>query len=539
MKTAQFFSEKGFSFNTSLFLFICAIALVEIGCGNPSSAPPTFSGSTNVTVMLTSTANDEFSEFGLTFNNITLTDKDGKKITVLANSQGAEFLHLNGIAEPLITASIPQGIYTSATASIGYAYFTCVTLIPSTGTPPNGLLVATYAYGSTPDGQVSVSVPSSITITGDNMGLVFNMDVSQSASLEGCYQAPGSLNAYSITPTFTVTPVHFSSQQNASFTESSLNAEVSSVDTGKNNFDVTLPDGQALTVSVDGSTAYYGVNKLSDLATGMFITLDGTIRADGSQLATRISSEDIDTTNTSVSVGPVIQTNPLGPTGSGPTAFVFSPQHQGLFTENNEAAEVMAYKVASARFQVSNGLSNLQDLPFVPNFSSSTMVPGQNVYLTTHASELPRGDYLAASTLALYPQTINGTVVASSNTGGFTVYTVALAPYDLFPALAVQPGQQTLLTNPSLVFVYLDGNTRLNNSTVLTTGNTFRFRGLVFNDNGTLRMDCAQVNDGVSTSAVANTRARSRAITGNRSVQYMSKGQVQQIITVTTPNLRR
>jgi hypothetical protein len=28
-------------------------------------------------------------------------------------------------------------------------------------------------------------------------------------------------------------------------------------------------------------------------------------------------------------------------------------------------------------------------------------------------------------------------------------------------------------------------------------GDVLRFNGLVFNDNGTLRMDCAQVNDGV------------------------------------------
>ena len=31
-----------------------------------------------------------------------------------------------------------------------------------------------------------------------------------------------------------------------------------------------------------------------------------------------------------------------------------------------------------------------------------------------------------------------------------------------------------------------------------TPCNTLRFYGLVFNDNGTLRMDCGQVNDGVT-----------------------------------------
>jgi len=31
-----------------------------------------------------------------------------------------------------------------------------------------------------------------------------------------------------------------------------------------------------------------------------------------------------------------------------------------------------------------------------------------------------------------------------------------------------------------------------------TMGGTFRFHGLIFNDNGTLRMDCDEVSTGVS-----------------------------------------
>jgi hypothetical protein len=78
------------------------------------------------------------------------------------------------------------------------------------------------------------------------------------------------------------------------------------------------------------------------------------------------------------------------------------------------------------------------------------------------------------------------------------VYTVVLAPYDLFPALAVQAGQVTLLNNPNVVEVYGDASTQRINSTSLTPGSTLRFNGLVFNDNGTLRVDCAQVREGVA-----------------------------------------
>lgn len=41
------------------------------------------------------------------------------------------------------------------------------------------------------------------------------------------------------------------------------------------------------------------------------------------------------------------------------------------------------------------------------------------------------------------------------------------------------------------------GNTQMLNSGAVSVGGLFRFYGLMLNDNGTLRMDCAQVNDGV------------------------------------------
>jgi hypothetical protein len=100
--------------------------------------------------------------------------------------------------------------------------------------------------------------------------------------------------------------------------------------------------------------------------------------------------------------------------------------------------------------------------------------------------------------MALRPQTINGTVSAISSEGGFTRYTVTLASYDLFPQFAAQPGQTTLLTNPNTVVVYADNNTQMLNQSSPAVGGIFRFYGLVFNDNGILRMDCAQINDGVT-----------------------------------------
>lgn len=105
---------------------------------------------------------------------------------------------------------------------------------------------------------------------------------------------------------------------------------------------------------------------------------------------------------------------------------------------------------------------------------------------------------ITADTIMLVPQTINGTISAVSSNGSFDTYTVTLAPYDFFPDFAVQSQQTTLLTNPNTVIVYADSNTQLLNTSPLATGSLIRFYGLIFNDGGTLKMDCAQVSNGVT-----------------------------------------
>jgi hypothetical protein len=483
-------------FSVLLFVLIFTLIVMTLACGTlPGPPPPAFSGNTSVTVLLSSSANDQLSQFGLTLNSLSLTNKAGKKFPLLTSPKGAEFIHLNGTIETLVTVSIPEGVYTAATASVGYAYFTCVALIPTSGNVPGGLLTATYAYGSTPDSQVTLRLPSPMTISGDHMGLLLNMVTSKSETLDSCYSASGSLHQYSITPTFDVVPVSFS-EQGANSVESGLYGEISAVDPVTNTFQATLADGQSLAVTTNNGTAFEGIADFSALATGMFVNMDVTIAQNGTLSAKRIGVTNLSTTDTSILAGPVLQTDPSSPTGSGPVALVLGPQQQGLLSVNREASQVMPFNFGSATFQISGAFSNLQALPFVPSFSAANFVPGQSVYVTTNVSKF--ASYMPAKTVTLIPQTIDGSIVEASTNGSFSVYTIVLASYDLFPALAVQQGQPTLLNNPSQVEVYIDGSTQRLNSAPLAAGSTLRFRGLVFNDNGTLRMDCAQVFDGVT-----------------------------------------
>ena len=89
------------------------------------------------------------------------------------------------------------------------------------------------------------------------------------------------------------------------------------------------------------------------------------------------------------------------------------------------------------------------------------------------------------------------TAVSSNN--NFTVYSVTLAPDSLIPTLQGQAG--TTINRPNApvnsMEVYVDSSAQLLNTSPIAAGSLLRFRGVVFDDNGTLRMDCNLIRDGV------------------------------------------
>jgi len=465
---------------------VLAVAFTT-GCGSASTTSA-LKGNTSVTLLPSSTANDQLSQFTVTFSSITLTSQSGKTVSLLAAGQNAEFIHLNGTAEPLVTVSVPQDIYTSAAATIAYSTFTCISLLPSSG----GLQTSEFG----PNGALSatLTLPSPITITGTAMGLSLDLQVSQSATFSNCYE-PGA--ASTLTPTFNLSPVVLASQPTnvGNGKVNGIDGLISSVSTGDNGFSLVTADGITLSVNASGSTVYQVIPGFSSLVVGMPVDMDAAIQPDGSLLATRVAVEDADITNLSILDGPL-----LAVFSYDPVLFMFGREEQGyLFPGVIYGGTNISF--GNATFQTSGQFSNtqIQSLPFTASFDAANMFAGQNAYITTHATTLsPDPTYYAATTVTLMPQTINGTVSAVSTSGNFTTYTVTLAAYDLIPSLAAQSGQTTVLTNPSSVVVYVDSNTQLLNSPALSVGSVLRFNGLLFNDAGTLRMDCGQLNDGVA-----------------------------------------
>jgi len=512
-----------------LVLFALGLAT---GCGSSSPGPPKFSGNTSVVVVLSSTANDQVTNFNLYLQTLTLTNQSGKTVTLLSSQQPVEFMHLNGGIEPLTTVTVPQDIYTSAAVTLGGAEFVCVSQDPN-----GGLLISHYS--GVDQGPV-VDLPSPITVTGDSMTLSLNLQVSSSAVFPSCYTSP-IFAGYSMSPTFSLTPLVLSTSPRnpASGLVTGLQATVASVGATGPSMTLTIPavsfGTRTVVADTNSATVFQGISGFSALASGMFLNLDGALQSDGSLLATRIEVENPSALN--IYTGPIISVDNLAPD----VLQLYGRTEMGpLVTDpvNNQPGqywEIPYFDYSSSTFQISGQLTNVLSLPFVPSFNAANIVAGQNVDITSGVLTIGGTNYTPANTITLIPQTVDGTVEGSATSGNFTIYTASLASYDLFPQLAVQPGQTTLLTNPNQVEVYVDSNTQMVNSTSLAVGSTFRFYGLVFNDNGTLRMDCGLVSDGVSFSP--QTAANAHLDVGQ--TQVVREGQVglKKIIrTVTRAN---
>lgn len=400
---------------------------------------------------------------------------------------------MNATSVPLVTAMVPPDVYTSASLTYTYTQFSYISLNPN-----GGVNVTTDAAGETNAIPIAatVNLPSPIAVSGPAMGLLLNLQQSASATLTK--NGTGTQDTYSITPNFTLASVPIAPQ--SGFAKlSGLDGRITSTNSAENKITLKTvngysrpmaPAGSLLTIATDTSTTYQGIGGFASLAPDAFVNVDLALQSDGSLLATRIEVEDPSATNVMV----------------GPIATVYSPSsafsnalwdvgrlQQGSDLDINPIAS-WGYSVdANTVFRTSQQLSIPANLPFSSSFNSSSVVAGQYVSI----SSLAISSSVRATTITLRPQTINGRVTGVSSAGTFAVYSVSLAPYDLFQTLAIQPAQTTVLQNPSTVEVYVDSSTQLLNTNSLAPGSVLRFRGLLFNDNGTLRMDCAQINDGV------------------------------------------
>lgn len=484
-----------------LFLPVCLVAIPTLligllgGCSSTQavlggssageggqSATPVPGQSTAVTVLFSSTANDKLTDFQLSLGSLTLTDANGKSVTVFNLADGnqlSEFMHSNSTLEPVISVSIPQDVYTSAKLTFSSPQFTFVTY--NGGYIYFNTDVSTGGSGFAP---AAVGVPEPITVSGQSMALIVDSNVSQSVSMSGSPQENDFSS--SVTPQFTITAQAPGSgaedapggaQVNAFRQISSLQASAS----GEGTLTLASPSGTALIIASDGNTVYQGVDGYDSLSPGMFADVDVALQSDGTLLATRV--EVPDTTAHDLATGPVFNINP--------SAGIFNlvgEREQGQdFSTGFRSGGMALQFTGNTQFLIDGGFQAPQGLPFTPVFDRTSMVAGQNVALTSRSIPLS-GPYPTATTVMLLPQTVDGTVNSVSSSNGFEVYELSLASYD---PLNTTRGRASME-------VYVSSQTQMANTTPAKAGEVLRFHGMVFSNQGSLEMVADQVNDGVA-----------------------------------------
>ena len=489
-------TQNGLSLPASLVAISTLLICLLCGCGAATtvaasgsntgnggqSAAPVPGESTVVTVLLSSTANDELADFRLSLGSLTLTDANGKSVTVFNGNNGsqlAEFMHSNSILEPVMSVSIPQDVYTSAALTFSNPQFTFVTYN------------AGYIYfntdlsmGGSGFAPAAVSLPGGITVSGTSMALVVDSEVSQSVSMSGSPQQNDFSS--SVAPQFSITPEALSqgAQDTVSSPQVNTFREISSLQasaSGEGSLVLTSPSGNTLTIASDSSTVYQGVGGYASLSPGMFADVDIAMQPDGTLLATRV--EVPDTTARDLVTGPVFNINP--------SAGIFNlvgEREQGQdFSSGFRSGGMALQFTGNTEFLIDGEFQAPQGLPFTPGFDRNSVVAGQDVAVTSGSIPLS-GPYPTVTTVTLLPQTVDGTVDSVSSSNGFQVYQLSLASYD---PLSTTRGRVSLE-------VYVSSQTRMLNTTSIEAGEVLRFHGMVFSDQGSLRMIADQVNDGVA-----------------------------------------
>jgi hypothetical protein len=450
------------STQTTRFLGVAGSFLVAVGLGlgcSSSSTPAAGnigSPAVAVPVLITDAPSAPVVAFSLTLDSITLTDTANQTASVLSSPTTIEICHLNGIQAPLLTASVPEDTYVSATITFSDPQ---VTYINSSGQPVTvspTLASDSYTVNFSPD----------ITISNTSTSLLVDLLAAQSVTISG--------TTVTVKPVFKVTNLPPPSTIPPPGQNGTGMQQMGTVVSVSGTTLVIEPgSGPNFTLTTNSATMLQGFSSLSALTAGELVQVDFVLESGGTYLATRIQlappppsgQPPINLLNglvTSVSSGSFKM---VLMQGLGPAVGPVSPTAVSVFTVTT---------TTSTTYAITPQFQSLTGLPFTPSFTAANLTPGQNVGVT--ASPVS-GTTATASNVELIPQTLGGVVTAIATSGNYTAYTLTLVSGDAF----------TALTGASTVTVYTSTATAgppapvATNNTPIKVGSQVRFNGLIFN----------------------------------------------------------
>lgn len=397
--------------------------------------------------------------FDITIDSITLNNSS-TTATVLSTPTAVDFGRLVGLRSLLGFNTVTPGTYTSATITFAASnpapsinYVNLATNPPSIGT----------AAGSLSNAKVTVSFPAAAPlVVGSNglAGLHMDFDLRQSLAMDGSGNLIINNGVIAVTPVLDVMAVSASSDlgQITEFT-----GNIVSVNAGGNSFVMQGPYGFQETVDVNSKTLYNGSNSLSSLMVDGIVSIEGTVQADGSILA---SSVELITTDQAFISGRILAVSP------GPVVTMFVGEELGT------SATIPVDSV----YTVDLSLVSAYDICFIDNwftnelFSGSSLVVGQRVFVGgTYQSNVFTPDMVSLRRQGVVGSLVQNSVsITSGNQGSYQMQNDALMSYSAGGPFTVYTGAQT-------VFVNINGLSGLQSAGAANLIS----RGLVFHDPNT------------------------------------------------------
>jgi hypothetical protein len=446
-------------------LLICGLltllAIALVGCGAGSMSSNTQGGGSSQPAAVFVTGEDapvsSVVAFNITIDKITLNNSSST-VTALSTPVAVDFGRLVGLRSLLGFNTIAPGTYTSATVTFeASAPAPTVNYVDLTTTPPS-IAMATGVLGSNSTVTVSFPTGKPLVVTSNGLaGLHMDFNLRKSLAIDGSGNLINTGGQIAVTPNLDVMAVS-ASDDLGQITD--FGGNIVSVNVAGNSFVVQGPYGFQETIDVNSSTQYNGSNTLSSLMANGIASVEGTVQADGSILA---SSVELITTDKAFISGRILAVNP------GPVVTMFVGEEVGT------SATIPVDSVYTVDLsQVSNyGICFIDNWFTNELFSSTSLVVGQRIFVG--------GTYLSNAftprMVSLRRQGVVGSLVANSvnivtgNQGSFQMQNDALMSY-------AAGGPFTVFTVDKTVFVNIDGLTGLQ-----AAGTTnLEARGLVLYD---------------------------------------------------------
>ncbi|MGZ4860487.1 MAG: DUF5666 domain-containing protein, partial [Candidatus Angelobacter sp.] len=308
--------------------------------------------------------------------------------------------------------------------------------------------------------SVTVTFTAPITVTSNSSSVInFDLDLANSVVLSGTPPTSAS-----VTAKFNVTTATATNSDEDSGEMDDVHGSVTAI--AAPNFTVQTATS-SIVFATDASTQFKdGITSLSQLKVGDIVEVDGTTKADGSKLATKVGVEEGQSGEEAEGVISAV-------TGAPATQITIAHQVDSSGTLAPPVTVDVAIAAGTA-FSVRTDKLNLGGT--TPAFDASHIGKGQRVEADTGSSTATP---MVADKLKLREQALVGTVSAASASG----FTLTLNASSAFATL----------TGQSTVAVSVVSGTNLKVTPANT--NTVRVRGLIFFNAGAYSMTAARVDD--------------------------------------------